>query len=240
MNSDSGIDMSPPPFNLTAHPSLRRRSNDGDGSVGYTIQCAISQDITTSQVSSSSQLDLDLQFPYNCVCETPSSDGAKSGSSNEQLDGGFRPCGQQLSSTREQCINPPIKPRTESAPAAQTKESDYVHMNSGDATSMSDNSNYVNHVIPVDIKPPVENYENTGFNDIIVPPIQTENLANAQEQAPLGSYENHALRKNIYVNNIIKPLISEHKGTSGAAAPAVRSYKNVQLDPSVSPRIKHL
>ena len=223
--------MSPPPVNLTAHPSLRRRSNDGDSRVGHTIQHAISQETTTS---SSSRLNQDLQFPYNSGRGTPNSNIGKSESSNKQLDGGFRPCGQQLSSTREQYINPPIKPRIESAPEAVAKESEYVHMNSSaNAQCMSDNSNYVNHAIPADIKPPVENYENTGFHAMRVSLKGTETLANIQEQAPLDSNENHALRKNTYVN-IIKPFISEHKDTSGAAAPAVRCYENVQLNPPAS------
>ena len=246
---DSGVNMSPPPVNLKTHPSLRRRSNDGNGSVGRTIQRSISQDTTSSQVSSSSQLDDDLQFPYNCGRETPSPDDEKLGGSNEHLDGGFRPRAQQLSSAREQyeVMKPLTKPRTESAPAALTNASNYVHMNpSGNARPMSDSrttlpsSNYVNHVIPANMKPP-ENYENTGFNAMRVPPIPakgTENLATIQEQAPLGSYENHALPENNYVNNIIKPLTSEHKNTSGgAAAAALSSYENVQLDPSASPRI---
>ena len=249
LNSDSGINMSPPPVNLKTHPSLRRRGNDGNGSVGRTMQRSISQDTTTSQVSSSSQLDDDLQFPYNCGRETPSPEAEKSVGSNEQLDGGFRPRAQQVSSTREQyeVMKPPTKPRTESAPAALTNAANYVHMNpSSPARPMSDSrtvlpsSNYVNHVIPANMKTPVENYENTGFNAMRVPPIPakgTENLATIQEQAPVGSYENHALPEHTYVNNSIKPLTSEHKNTCGATASPVSSYENVQLDPSASPRM---
>ena len=81
------IRMSPPPVNLKTHPSLKFHGNDGNGSVGRIIQHSISQDTTSLQVSSSLQLDNDMQFPYNSGCETPSPDELeKSGSSNQHLD----------------------------------------------------------------------------------------------------------------------------------------------------------
>ena len=234
LNGDSGVNMSPPPINLKTHPSLRRRSNEGNGSVGRTIQRSVSQD--ASHTSGSSQIDDDLQF--SCGRETPSPNSDKS-SSNEQLDEGFRPRVQQLSNPKEQyeVMRHPTKPRTESAPPAPTGASNYVHMSpSGrpmsDSTTALPASNYVNHVIPADMKAPVENYENTGFNAMRVPPIPAkgtaDNLATIQEGATLGSYENHSLPDTTYVNNDIKPPSS---------AATVNNYQNVSLDPSASPRM---
>ena len=207
------------------------------GSLGRTVQHLTSQGTTTSQVLSSSQLDNDLQFPYNCGCEISSPDEEKSAGSNKHLDGGFRPHAQQLSITREQyeVMKPPNKPKAKSAPAAPTNASNYIHMNpSGKARPMEDSrtslpSSNCYHLIPAYTKAPVENYENTGFNAMREPPISakgTENLATIQEQAPIGLYENYELPGNTssYVN---KPWISKEKNTSGGAAAAVCSYENV-------------
>ena len=247
-NGDSGVNMSPPPINLKTHPSLRRRSNEGSsGSVGRTIQRSVSQD-----TSHSSQTDDDLQF--SCGRETPSPNSDKSGS-DEQLDG-FRPRAQQLSDPKEQyeVMRHPTKPRTESAPPAPVGASNYVRMSPlgngrpiSDSTTVLPTSNYVNHVIPADMKAPVENYENTGFNAMRVPPIPVkgtaENLATIQEGTTLGSYENHSLPDTTYVNNSIKPVPSDqYENTSpnssppSAAAP-VNNYQNIHLDPSASPRM---
>ena len=247
-NGDSGVNMSPPPpINLKTHPSLRRRSNDSNSSVVHAMQRSVSHD--ASQASSSSQLDDDLQF--SCGRETPGSDKSDS---NEQLDDGFRSRAHQVSHSKEQyeVMRHPSKPRTESAP---TGASNYVHMNpSGNGRSTSEGrrslptNNYVNHTIPVDMKAPMENYENTGFNAMRVPPIPSkgisDNLITIQEGTPLGSYENHSLPTDTtYVNNDIRPLPSDqyentspHSSPPSAATP-VNNYQNVTLDPSASPRM---
>ena len=56
-----------------------------------------------------------------------------------------------------------------------TKPSNYIHMSPTDrSTSENRRSlpaiNYVNHTISPDMKAPVENYENTGFNALKIPP----------------------------------------------------------------------
>lgn len=249
LNGDSGVNMSPPPINLKTHPSLRRRSNEGSGSAGRTIQRSVSQD--TSHPSGSSQMDDDLQF--SCGRETPSPNSDKSGS-DEQLDEGFRSRAHQLSNPKEQyeVMRHPTKPRTESAPPAPTGASNYVHMSpSGNGRPVSDSrtvlpsNNYVNHVIPADMRAPIENYENTGFNGMRVPPIPAkgtaDNLATIQEGTTLGSYENHSLPDPTYVNNDIKRIPSDqYENTSPNSSPpsssAVNNYQNVHLDPSASPR----
>ena len=251
LNGDSGVNMSPPPINLKTHPSLRRRSNDSNGSVAHVMQRSVSHDI--SQASSSSQLDDDLQF--SCGRETPGSNDSDKSDSNEQLDEGFRTRAQQLSQSKEQYefMRHPSKPRTESAPPAPTGATNYVHMNpSGKSTLESRRSlptnNYVNHVIPADMKKPVENYENTGFNAMRTPPIPAkgiaDNLITIKEGAPLGSYENHTLPENTYVNNDIRPLPSDqyentspHSSPPSAATAPVNNYQNITLDPSASPRM---
>ena len=251
LNGDSGINMSPPPINLKTHPSLRRRSNDSSSSIAHAVQRSASHD--ASQASSSSQLDDDLQFP--CGRETPGSDKSDS---NEQLNDGFRPRVHQVSHSKEQyeVMNHPSKRRTESAPPAPTGASNYVHMNpsgNGKTTSESRRSlptnNYVNHVIPADMKAPVENYENTGFNGMKVPPIPSkgtaDNLITIQEGAPLRSYENHTLPVDTtYVNNGIRPLPSDqyentspHSSPPSAAATPVNNYQNITLDTLTSPRM---
>ena len=209
LNGDSGVNMSPPPINLKTHPSLRRCSNEGNGSVGHTIQHSVSQD--ASYTSGSSQIDDDLQF--SCGHETPSPNSDKS-SSNEQLDEGFRPRAQQLSNSKEQ-YEVMRHPKTESAPPAPTSTSNYVHM----SKMVLPASNYVNYVIPADMKAPVDNYENAGFNTMSVPPIPI------QEGATRGSYENYSHPD---VNTDIKPPSS--------AAP-MNNYQNVNLDPLASPRM---
>ena len=215
LNGDSGVNMSPPPVNLKTHPSLRRRSNEGNGSVARTIQRSVSQD--ASHASSSSHLDDDLQF--SCGRETPSPSSDKSGS-NEQLDEGFRPRVQQVSNPKEQYefMRHLTKPRAESAPAAPVNTS---------------NTNYINQVIPADMKAPVENYENTGLNSMRrIPPIPpkgtTENLATIQEGAAVN-YKNHSTPAEQYEN------ISLNSSLSSAH---VSCYQNVHLDPSASPKMK--
>ena len=208
LNGESGVNMSPHPVNL-----LRRRNNDGNGSVACTIQRSVLQD--ASHASSSSQLDDDLQFSYGR--ETASASSDKSGS-NEQLDEGFRPLVQQVANPKEQYefMRHPTKPRAESAPAAPVNTSNYVHMNprpTSDCktTPSTKLSNYIN-VIPTDMKAPVENYENTGFNSMRVSiPSKgtTENLATIQEGVPSSMYENHSLPDSTYVNNSIKPTPAE-------------------------------
>ena len=115
LNSDSGVNMSPPPINLKTHPSLRRCSNEGSSTIGRTIQDSVSQH--TSFPSGSSQIDDDLQF--SCGRETPSPNSEKSGS-DERLDEGFRPRTHQLSNPKDQyeVMRHSTKPRTESAPPA--------------------------------------------------------------------------------------------------------------------------
>lgn len=256
LNGDSGVNMSPPPINLKTHPSLRRRSNDSSSSVSTSsvpraIQRSVSQD-----ASSSSHIDDDLQF--SCGRETPSPNSDKS-DSNEQLDEGFRSRTQQVSQSKEQYefMRHPTKPRTESAPPVAVGASDYVHMKPSDGGKTEGRRslpiperNYVNHTIPPDMKAPVENYENTGFNALKTPPIPskgtTDNLATIKEGAPLhcGSYENHTLPDATYVNNGIKPVPSDqHQNTSPASSPPsaaapVNNYQNISLDPSASPRMK--
>ena len=46
LNGDSGVNMSLPPINL--NPSLRRHSNDGNGSAARIIQHSVSQDSSAS------------------------------------------------------------------------------------------------------------------------------------------------------------------------------------------------
>ena len=242
--------MSPPPINLKTHPSLRRHSNEGSSTIGRTIQHSVSQD--TSLPSGSSQIDDDLQF--SCGRETPSLNSEKSGS-DERLDEGFRPRTHQLSNPKNQyeVMRHPTKPRTESAPPAPTGASNYVHMSpsandrpASDSRTALPTSNYVNHIIPADMRATPENYENTGFNALRVPPIPAkgtrENLATIQEGTTLGSYENHSLPDPTYVNNNIKRTSSDqYENTSPNSSPpsSASNYQNIHLDPSASPRITH-
>ena len=244
-NSDSGVNITPPPINLKTHPSLRRHSNKGSGTIGQTIQHSVSQD--TSHPSGSSHIGNDLEF--SCGCETPSPN------SDEQLNEGFHPRTHQFTNPKDQyeVMRHPTKPRTESAPPAPMGASSYVHMSpSANGRPISDSrtalptSNYVNHFIPADMKALVENYENTGFNALSVPPIPakgtTENLATIQEGTTLTSYENHSLPDTTYVNNDIKRISSDqYENTSPNSSPpsssSASNYQNVHLDPSALPRI---
>jgi len=239
--------MSPPPVNLKTHPSLKRRKNEGNGSAARCIQRSVSQD--ASQMSSLSHTEDDLQF--SCGRETPSPNSDKS-DSNERLDEGFRNRTQQVSHSKEQYefMRHPTKPRTESAPPAPASASNYIHMSPTDR-SVAENrrslptKNYVNHTIPSDMKAPVENYENTGFNAMRIPPVPTkgvtDNLTTIREGAALHSYENHELPGTNYVNNDIKPQASvdQYENTSPNASPSatVNNYQNISLDSSASPRV---
>ena len=59
---------------------------------------------------------------------------------------------------------------------------------------LTETSNYINYVIPIDMKPPVENYENIGFNGMRVPLVSakgtTEDLTTIWEAESQNSYEN--------------------------------------------------
>ena len=239
-NGDSGVNMSPPPVNLKTHPSLRRRSNEGYGGTARTIQRSVSQD-------ASSHTEDDLQFNYNRGTPSPES------GPNEQLDERFRNRTQQISNSKEQYefMRHPTKVRAESAPPIPGSASNYIQMKPSDkGRSMSEskvtlaNGDYVNHVIPIDAKAPSENYENTGFNAMRVPPIPpkgtTENLATIRE-AESSSYENHTPSCSDYVNNSIKPVPGgQYENVSQNSLPplaSVNNYQNISLDPSASPRM---
>lgn len=245
LNGDSGINMSPPPVNLKTHPSLKRRKNEGNGSTARNIQHSVSQD-----ASSSSHIEDDLQF--SCGHETPSPNSDKSDSS-ERLDEGYRSRTQQVSQPKEQYefMKHPTKQRTESAPPAPTGASNYIHMSPTDRSTPENRqslptNNYVNHTIPSDMKEPVENYENTGFNAMRIPPIPakgvTDNLATIQEGASLCPYENHELPGTNYVNNDIKRPTSadQYENTSLNPSPpsaTMNNYQNISFDSSASTKM---
>jgi len=177
--------MSPPPVNLKMHPSLRRRKNEGNGSVTRSIQHSVSQDAL-----SSSHSEDDLQFSYGCETPSPKSN------SSERLDEGYHNHTLQVSHSEEQYefMRHPTKPRTESVPPAPPSASNYIHMSPIDRSASENRrslptNNYVDHTIPLGMKAPVENYENVGFNAMRIPPVPakrvTDNFVTIQEGAAL-------------------------------------------------------
>ncbi|XP_065898240.1 insulin receptor substrate 1-like isoform X2 [Dysidea avara] len=258
LNGDSGISTSPPPpVNLKTHPSLRRRSHERTSSQGSSVhvQRSLSIDTTTTDSSRASQLshnEEDLQF--SCGRETPNSEHSDP---MEQQSETFRARAQQVSHGKEtyEYMRHPTKPRTESAPPAPAA-SNYVQMNPSEDTnhrskenrsSLPPSSNYVNHVIPADMKPPPENYENAGFNALRTPPLMPkgipDNLATIKEGTPLQQqvYENHSppSASANYVNNEIKPASSEaYQNVSPPLTSQLsQEYENVSLKMSSSPRL---
>lgn len=216
------------------------------------MQRSLSIDTTTTDSSRTSQLEEDLQF--SCGRETPNSEHSDP---MEQQSETFRARSQQVSHGKEayEYMRHPTKPRTESAPPAPAT-SNYVHMNPSEdgkqrskenRSSLPPPGNYVNHVIPADMKPAPENYENTGFNALRTPPLMpkgvSDNLATIKEGAPLKqqAYENHSppSASANYVNNDIKSTSSElyQNVSPPLSSQTSQEYENVSLKISSSPRL---
>ena len=257
LNGDSGIGTSPPPpVNLKTHPSLRRR-HERTSSQGSGIHVQRSLSIDTTETSRTSQLSHEDDLQFSCGRETPNSEHSDP---LEQQSEAFRARAQQVPHGKEayEYMRHPTKPRTESAPPAPVG-SNYVHMNPSEEgkqrskenrsslpPSTTTTSNYVNHVIPADMKAPSENYENIGFNAMRTPPLMPkgDNLATINEGAALQQkvYEPPSALSN-YVNSEIKPASSSElyqNVTPPLTSQLSQEYENVSLkisSSSSSPRL---
>jgi len=171
-NDGSGIGTSPPPpISLKTLPSLQKHSHESTSSQGSNVhvQRLSSIDTTTTDSLCASQLSHskeDLQF--SCGHEIPNSEYSNP---LKQQSESFHARSHRIFHGKEayEYMRDPSKPRTEPAPTSY-----YVNVSHGKQHSRSSllpSGNYINRVIPADMKPSFEDYENTGFNSLKTPPF---------------------------------------------------------------------